>query len=51
MQKSVLRLNHTLVPFDRLPEADPEIDQQARDLKVVDAIPEILRAEAMLRGA
>ena len=51
MQKSVLRLNHTLVPFDRLPEADREIDQQARDLKVVDAIPEILRAEAMLRGA
>ncbi|GAA4415439.1 hypothetical protein [Quisquiliibacterium transsilvanicum] len=51
LQKSVLRLNHTLVPFDRLPEADPEIDQQARDLKVVDAIPEILRAEAMLRGA
>lgn len=51
MQKSVLRLNHTLVPFDRLPAADTEIDQQARDLKVVDAIPEILRAEAMLRGA
>ena len=51
MQKSLLRLNHTLVPFGRLPEVDREVDQQARDLKVVDAIPEILRAEAMLRGA
>ncbi len=51
MQKSVLRTSHTLVPFDRLREADPDVDLQAYDLKVVDAIPGILRAEAMLRDA
>ena len=48
MQKSLLRLSHTLVPFDRLPEVDPDTDQQSKDLKVVDAIPEILGGEAML---
>lgn len=48
MQKGVLRLSHTLVPFDQLPQADPGIDQQAKDLTVVDAIPEILVGEAML---
>ncbi|HWS76423.1 MAG TPA: hypothetical protein VN324_14900 [Quisquiliibacterium sp.] len=48
LQKSVLRLSHTLVPFDRLPEADPDTDQQAKDLRLVDAIPEILEGEAKL---
>ncbi len=47
-QKALLRLNHTLVPYDRLPEVDPEVDQRGKDLRIVDAMPEILRGEAML---
>ncbi len=50
-QKALLRLNHTLVPFERLLEADPEVDQRGKDLRIVDAMPEILRGEAMLRQA
>lgn len=42
-QKTTLRLNHTLVPFDRLAHVDTE-DQKDKDKRITLAIPRILRA-------
>lgn len=47
LQKKRLRLNHTLVRFERLAEVDRVTDQRAKDLAIVRAIPEILRGERL----
>lgn len=47
-QKDHLLLNHTLVPFDRLAEVDPDVDQRQKDIDIVRAIPEILRCERLM---
>ncbi len=47
-QKLRLRVNHTLVEFDRLVEVDREVRQQAVDERMIRAIPDILRADGEL---
>jgi hypothetical protein len=43
-QRARLRLSHTLVPYDRLPEVDQQEDQQAKDEHIVRALPRLLRS-------